>query len=43
MTPPSCTGDNIAAANLPEPALLLVDGGQAVSVDGVEVVLVGDS
>lgn len=30
-------------ATLPKPALLLVDGGEAVSVDSVEVVLVGDS
>lgn len=43
MTPPSCKGNDITAPNLPEPALLLVDGGEAVSVDGVEVVLVGDS
>lgn len=34
---------NKTTPNLPKPALLLVDGGEAVSVDSVEVVLVGDS
>lgn len=34
---------NKTATNLPEPALVLVDGGEAVSVDCVEVVLVGDA
>jgi len=29
--------------DLPEPTLVLVDGGEAVSVDRVEVVLVGDA
>lgn len=29
--------------NLPKPALVLVDGGEAVSMDSVEVVLVGNS
>lgn len=29
--------------NKPESALVLVDGGEAVSVDGIEVVLVGDA
>lgn len=29
--------------NLPKPAFVLVDGGKAVSMDSVEVVLVGNS
>lgn len=33
----------ISPPNLPEPALVLVDGGEAVSVDCVEIVLVGDA
>lgn len=34
---------NKSTLNIPQPALLLADGGEAVSVDSVEVVLVGDS
>lgn len=35
-------GATLRPRHLPQPTLVLVDGGEAVSVDGVEVVLVGD-
>lgn len=38
-----CFHSQWATTNLPEPAFVLVDGGEAVSVDSVEVVLVGNA